>query len=200
MTKTQFGLRLRLRLIAYEADMGWFGRVHKAIEKEIARGQQRFEKLRRSGNVEALESIGDDECDQIEELLGIAFVACQAFINRVLNQVHDLNDTCLREHGKPIPLLGTRQEVLRIEGSQLVDSSITNVEAIYAVGNFWKHSEEWPVCEVAADGRRRYLWDISKMKPIQRTTAEVVSRMGTSIWIYWKSADGSDVIGRFGFR
>ena len=110
--------------------------------------------------------------------MGIAFVACQAFINRVWNQVRDLNKTCLRDYGRPLPSLASRQEVLQVEGSKLVGSSITNIEAIYAVGNYWKHSEEWPTCEVVADDRRRYVWDIGKMPPIQKPTAEVVSEMG----------------------
>jgi hypothetical protein len=178
MTQLPIGPRLGLRLISYEVDAGWSERVHKAIEKEIARGQSRLERLRESGNTEAFEAFADEECDQIEELLGIAFVASQAFINRVWNQVHDLNETCLRDYGRPLPSLASWQEVLQVEGSRLAGSSITNIEAIYAVGNYWKHSEEWPTCEVAADGRRRYVWDTSKMRPIQKPTAEVVLEMG----------------------
>lgn len=134
--------------------------------------------MRESGNTEALEAIAYEECDQVGELLGIAFVACQAFINRVWNQVHDLNETCLREYGRPLPSVTSRQEVLQVEGSRLAGSSITNIEAIYAVGNYWKHSEEWPTCGVAADGCRRFVWDTSKMQPIQKSTAEVVLEMG----------------------
>ena len=66
MTRLPLDLRLGLRLIAYEVDAGWSERVHKAIEKEIARGQSRLERLRESGKIEAFEAIADEECDQIE--------------------------------------------------------------------------------------------------------------------------------------
>jgi len=178
MAKVPLGPRLGLRLLAYEVDASWCERVHRAIEKEIARGQRRLEKLQESGNEEAFDSMNDEEGDHIEELLGIAFVACQAFINRVLNQVQGLNETCKQQFGRPIALLAGRQQTLQVEDSKLSGSSIASIEALYAVGNYWKHSEEWPTCEVSVDGRSRYVWDLSKMRPIQKSTFRVVSQMG----------------------
>jgi hypothetical protein len=195
MVQLSRGLLIGLRLIAYEIDSGWAERVHKAIEKEIARGQQRVEKSRESGNTEAFETIVDDECDQIEELLGIAFVACQAYVNRVWKQVKDLNKACELEYGKPMPSLANRQMTLRVEGSKLTGSSITNIEAIYAVGNFWKHSEEWPTRELVAGGRRKDVWDTSKMQPIQRATAEVVSEIGLRIGLTGNLRTAARVLG-----
>lgn len=178
MAQVPLGPRLGLRLLGYAVDTGWCERVHRAVEKEIARGQQRLDKLRESQNNEAVEAMNDEECDQIEELLGIAFVASQAFMNRVWNQVQDLNEKCKREFGKPVALLAGRQETFQIEGSTLAGSSITNIEGMYGVGNYWKHSDEWPTCEVVSDGWRRLVWDMSKMRPIQKPTAELVSQMG----------------------
>lgn len=177
---SQYSIRLRmgLRLVDYEVDPHWLDRVHKAIEKEIARGTRRLEKLEQSGNPQYLDSVADEECEQIEELLGVAFVACQSFINRILNRLQDLNEACMAEAGSKLPSLATRQEALRIMAPTLAGSAFTDVEVIYAVGNYWKHSEDWPTCEVLTDTRRKCVWDLPNMRPIQKTTAEVVSSIG----------------------
>ena len=70
----------RFELVRIEATNPTFERIHDAIE--IARCLKRLEKAEKSGNADALEALVDDKCDQVEELLGIAFVSAQMFISR----------------------------------------------------------------------------------------------------------------------
>jgi hypothetical protein len=77
---------LALRIVSYEVDAGWLERIQKAIEKEIARGARRW---KGSGDelAEPYRSlIEDEESEQTEELLGIAFVACQSYMSRIQTQ------------------------------------------------------------------------------------------------------------------
>jgi hypothetical protein len=70
-----------LRRIDIEILNPRFERIHRAIEVEIKQGLRRLEIAGKEGNDEMLDSLIDDECDEVEELLGIGFVAGQSFIN-----------------------------------------------------------------------------------------------------------------------
>lgn len=170
-------IRVGLRLVAYETETAWLERILKAIEKEIAVGARRLEKMQSSGNSHAAEAFTDDECDQIEEMLGIAFVACQSFINRVWSRVNELNEFCEEEFHRKVPFLGSIQDVLAI-GMKPVAHGLGRIEAIFAVGNYWKHSDEWPVSEELTHHRRRQVWDVGSMNHLQRRTAEAAVKLG----------------------
>jgi hypothetical protein len=136
---------LALRIVSYEVDAGWLERIQKAIEKEIARGARRW---KGSGDelAEPYRSlIEDEESEQTEELLGIAFVACQSYMSRIQTQLEAFNRTCLDEFGKRVSALENFQQVLKIAKVKVARSRLTEAEAIYAAGNYWKHSDHWRV-------------------------------------------------------
>jgi hypothetical protein len=58
-------------------------RLHAAIEREIGASSRRMDRAKAKGDEEYLDAIVDEECDHIEELLGIAFVTAQTFITRL---------------------------------------------------------------------------------------------------------------------
>jgi hypothetical protein len=72
-----------LRLLKLDTTDLALERIHHALEAKIARGERRLEGVKRERNEESYYWLVDDECDQLEELLGIAFVAAQPFISRI---------------------------------------------------------------------------------------------------------------------
>lgn len=169
-----------LRLMHLESTNDSLQRVHKALETEIGRGAWMLEKMR-DRNPEACELLVDDECDQVEDMLGIAFVACQSFINRIRTHFVWVNRACEEDFGKQLSHIATGDAlgaVLKCGGKIPQNKSLSLVEAIHAVGNFWKHSDEWPTCEAKRGKRRIQIWDLSQMNRQQKATAEVVMALG----------------------
>ena len=169
-----------LRLMYLELTNDSLQRIHKALEAEIGRGARMLEKMR-AGNLEAYELLLDDECDQREDMLGVAFVACQSFINRIRTHFVWVNRACEEDFGKQLKFFVSGRalgKVLKCGGKIPGNTTLSLVEAIYAVGNFWKHSDEWPTCEKKSGKRLIQIWDLSRMSGQQKATAEVVMILG----------------------
>ena len=167
-----------MSLVRIEATNPTFERIHNAIEIEIARGLKRLEKAEKSGNADALEALVDDECDQVEELLGIAFVSAQVFISRIKTRLKTLNRVCEEDFQQPLDLVSSgdfHRDVVRRGETLQNDPDRYVVEVIYAVGNFWKHSDEWTTCEVPRDNRITRGWELAGR---QKPTVAVVSAIG----------------------
>src|SRR5262249_34201817 len=60
----------------------------------------------------------------------------------------------------------------------LKGSTISKVEAINAVANYWKHAEEWLTREEKVGNRLREVWDLPNLHGKQRSTAEIVVALG----------------------
>jgi hypothetical protein len=196
----KFRARVGLRLVAYETETTWLERILRAIEKEIAVGMRRFEKIRSSKNDLAAEAWADDECEQIEEMLGVAFIACHSFINRVWRRVEELNRFCEEEFHRKLPSFSCFQDVFAIGRETLRPSGLGGIEAIFAVGNYRKHSEEWPVTEKTAQNRRKLVWDLGGMNNLQRRTAETVVRLGLEYGSTGNLRDAAKAVGVLEFE
>jgi hypothetical protein len=148
--------------------------LHRAIESEIVRSNHRAE-----GN----EALIDDESDLLEELLGLAFVANQVFINRICTRMLMLNQIFQEDSGRPLTFMCSNNifEILK-RGKRLRNKSkLYMVEAMYALANFWKHSDEWRTCEVKKGTRVKTGWDISQMRSkSDKRTAEIATALGLS--------------------
>jgi hypothetical protein len=170
-----------LRLMELESTSDSLGRVHMALETEIGRGARMLDKIKKSGKFEAYDSLLDDECDQVEDMLGIAFVACQSFINRIRAHFAWINRACKEDFGRQLSFFASGKalsDVLKRGGKVDRKSTISLVEAIYAIGNFWKHSDEWPTRAKKSGKRFTQVWDLSRMRDLQKPTARVVMGLG----------------------
>ena len=152
--------------------------------------------------VELAKKAGDDwpdsdwvvgEASVIDDLLGVAFVICQLYVNAViagltfLHQYHDrqtelaetrkirqivkiLRQRCRPARNRFIPKLGRlngeRSKLLQ-RGSPMIKkgSPYTVTTVIEALANYFKHRDEWP-----------NRWN--GLQPIQRRTANVLQSVG----------------------
>jgi hypothetical protein len=176
---------LALRVVSLEVNAGWLERIHRAIEKEIERGVTRLKVSEGTMPDDYHAIIEDEESEQTEELLGIAFVACQSYMNRIWTQVQAFNNVCSDEFGKKVSRLTDIQQVLQIGTVRIPRSRLTQAEAIFAAANYWKHSEEWPVRKqgiIRKNKKRssREVWDGKKIrrKPVAKHTYDAVYKLG----------------------
>lgn len=76
----------------FEADA--LHRILKPIQAAISQARKRIDDLGEPQNKEqhdALDSIADEECAYIEDLIGVAFVACQTYITQTVSRALHLH-------------------------------------------------------------------------------------------------------------
>jgi hypothetical protein len=170
--------RIALRLMAIKGQGETLERLHRAIEFEIATSSKQIRRAAKSGNEDFIEAITEEECLAVEELLGLAFVAAQSFITSIRTEVVIVAKVYLREFKSTLSFAAHPKayDALKL-APMLAVPKCSAVEAINAVANYWKHSEEWPLGDKKGGGRLREVWDVSGPQGNKRTV-EIVSALG----------------------
>ena len=75
------------------------------IQLEIARSYRRFKRAEGSND---RDSIIDDECERIEELLGLAFGATQSYITTFRTRIATLSNACKEDFGRRLSFSNCR--------------------------------------------------------------------------------------------
>jgi hypothetical protein len=114
-------------------------------------------------NPDYADAVTDDECNQIEELLGIGFVMCQVAIKSVVAAVLRLNRYHLRTSGADL-VTATRRTAMRHALPACV-GPYTALEILNAGADYYKHRDEWGL-------------DWEKLPRLQAETAKVIMAAG----------------------
>lgn len=177
MTK-ELRSRIALRLLAIKGRGETLERLHRSIESEITESIKRIDEAGASSNDDFSEAVAEEECLAIEELLGLAFVAAQSFINAIRTELVAVARVYSQDFGKALSFApDPKIDALKL-APPLAAINVSIVEAINAAANYWKHSEEWPLSEETAGGRIREIWNVSSLKGIQKTTVEIAIAFG----------------------
>jgi hypothetical protein len=108
------------------------------------------------------------------ELLGLAFVAAQSFITLIRTELIAVNNVHLRYLKSPLSFAGSNgYDALKLAPT-LSAANCSEVEAINAVANYWKHSEEWPVSEAKSGTQVREVWVSGKNN---KRTVEIITAL-----------------------
>ena len=111
----------------------------------------------------------DDECDQIENLLGLSFVVCQLYLTNIVSHCRHLHDFHERESGNRqlAGHNGEKKELMQRCCIPIAGTSYTAITAIDAFANCFKHRDEWD-----------YNWNSLKANAL--TTATIIQSLGAS--------------------
>lgn len=90
---------------------------------------------------EQKDGIVDEECEIIESLLGSAYIVCQVQITAVTEAALGVRKSALYE-GREFSSYGEKDHALRAMGDKF-DGKYSKVELLWALGNFFKHRDEW---------------------------------------------------------
>jgi hypothetical protein len=176
MTK-ELRARITLRLLAVKGRGETLERLHRSIESEIADSIKRIDRAG-AGNDDYAEAVSEEECLAIEELLGLAFVAAQSFINAIRTELVAVASVYTYDFGKALSFApDPKLDALKLSPTFAL-TNVSIVETINAVANYWKHSEEWPLGEETAGGRIRTIWNTSSLKGIQKTSVAIAINLG----------------------
>ncbi len=81
---------------------------------------------------------GLDVLEVTEFAWGLGFVACQAYIEDAVSSI-------MRLGGSSLPTDRNKVKFKCLKTGELVSgTSVTKVQLIYSLGNYFKHHEEWP--------------------------------------------------------
>ena len=88
----------------------------------------------------------------IEQLFGGAFVTCQASITAVVSRIKELHNVATESNITINSVPKEKNRLLTFQSPELT-AHITQIQAIDALANYFKHNDEWPPGWVNADGR-----------------------------------------------
>ena len=110
----------------------------------MAQSERRCEHAARHNDQELAEHVIDDEVGYIEELIGSAFLLLQTKIRRVIEVAKSL-EAALRGAGRDQTAeLASDHDIRAVQGN-FGATTKSLVALIWAVANYYKHRDEWPV-------------------------------------------------------
>ncbi len=141
-------------------------RVLEPLGNAIRSSVGTIDDIERKFGSETAEMASEDEIPVIEELLGAAFVVCQANISVVASQLMKLHRHTQKRHAVNLTTTaGTKRQIMRYGFRARKAISFSKIEVINAFANYYKHRDEWD-------------YDWSTLKGRQRQTATVIKHAG----------------------
>jgi hypothetical protein len=138
-----FRLHLRGLDLGVESDNPLLYTLDSAIRDSVRRIEEAEEPDDRPEYIWLI----DDECDQIEDHLGLSFVTCQVSITNVVSHCKRLHEFHERQTGirEIASYKDVRQDLLQRCSAPVGDTLHTAITAIEAFANYFKHRDEWGV-------------------------------------------------------
>jgi hypothetical protein len=131
----------RLWLLKYEVGDERFQQIISDFAGLIGRSERACEKAAEQGNPDYAEAVADTESDYLEELVGASFLVLQAKIRRVAKAAERLVTFMNEQYGLKVNGLD-RQSIFKMGGTYR-KTGHSRIELIWAVGNYYKHRDEW---------------------------------------------------------
>ncbi len=154
-----------LQLIQLRGHSSSLYRVLESLSTALRECGTAIDLASKSGDDEYYNLVVDDECDVTENLLGAAFVSCQAEITSVVSCVIRLHSNAQASGNTLLSSDKTRMGIMALRSPMVGQSGYTMVQVINAFANFFKHYGEW-----------NDSW--SKLKRKEKQTADIVAAVG----------------------
>ncbi len=124
-------------------------RVLAPLSTAIAESGGKIDEMTSRFESPLVDSWVDDEVGVIEELLGVAFVACQAFITQIVTHLMRIYKHAEKQ-GVPLMTMGDislmtprQKKVAIMRCGYSGEEGYSPIEVINAFANYYKHSDEW---------------------------------------------------------
>jgi hypothetical protein len=148
--RTLLSIKLRRLDIAVGSD------VHASVLDELGRAIKKCDQRIGALHLDDDGSL-DLECELIESFLGTAYVVCQAKITAVVERAAEL--------------LAAKPHEIRAMGPRF-DANFSKVEVVWALGNYFKHRDEWePSDWVTSTGLRAVTIRVLKAAGLQASSS-----------------------------
>ncbi len=160
---------IRLQMLKLHRSYPLLKRALGALGDAIAQACLGLDKLElRDLEEDQYEGILDMETSIIENLLGAAFVTCQAHISTIVTLIMELHTDVLQKESAPLRCCSKdKTSILGFGQLKVGNSEFSPVQVIDAAANYYKHSAEWIP-----------FW--GDLKGIQQRTANILMAVGAS--------------------
>lgn len=146
---------IRLRLLDYAVEDDTYSSVLQLLGMGIKSATARISEAEGSGSPDTAEFVTDAETEFIENLLGAAYVICQAQITGVTQAALRAREQAIKD-GLTLSAFGDKPHDVRAFGEQF-DSAWSKIEVLWALANYFKHCDEWsPSTWTTPNGAARY--------------------------------------------
>jgi hypothetical protein len=156
-----------------ESEDGRFLKIFKDFAQLISRSEEVCQEVQ---NDPDFQFVAEAEGEYLEELIGASFIILQTKIRRVTRSALDLHKAMLTERQIDIHELSCTRRIHKL-GGEYKSTSDSFIQLIWAVGNYYKHRDEWcvEVWEEKCAGEK----DDNRLK-LGRQTRRSVQRVGIS--------------------
>jgi hypothetical protein len=130
-----------LWLLKYEVEDERFLQIIGDFAGLIRRSEKACRDAAQQGNRDYADAIAETESDYLEELVGASFLVLQAQIRRVTRAAERLTKFMREHHG--LTMSGLDHQSIFGLGGNYRKTGHSRIELIWAVGNYYKHRDEW---------------------------------------------------------
>ncbi len=136
------GVGFAMYVLEHEVRDDRFVRIIDDIARLIASSEDACERAVASGNDDFADAVIATETDYLEDLIGTIFLMLQTKIRRVGEAAMVVSDALERGYGAAAKKWA-KPPVVRAEGGAYNGTPHSLVELVWAVGNYFKHRDEW---------------------------------------------------------
>jgi hypothetical protein len=136
------GVRIKQHVLEIDVRDDRFIRIIEDIASLIATSEAACAEAMQRGNDDYADAVITTETDYLEDLIGTIFLMLQTKIRRVGQSAADLSKMLEASYGQAVKIWADPRAV-RAEGGDYKNTGNSLVELIWAVGNYFKHRDEW---------------------------------------------------------
>ena len=131
-----------------------------SLGEAVKKSSENITTAEETKNKEYINAVVDDECDIIESLIGAAFVSSQAIVNAVSAKIKSIHERAISEGHTLSTTDEKKYNILNFGSDRLLSSNYSQVQAINAFANYFKHDDEWNKSWTNETGQNKYTIDV----------------------------------------
>jgi len=117
--------------------------VLDSFGQAVRKSSDNITKAEETKDDEYISVVVDDECEIVESLIGAAFVSCQTITNAVSAKIKSIHKRANSEGQTLSTTDGKKHSILKFGSDRLLSSNYSQIQAINAFANYFKHCDEW---------------------------------------------------------
>ncbi len=130
-------------LLSFMHSTKYLERILISLEDEINKCEQYIVHSKASKDEDYYDLVVDEECDMVEKLIGLSFVAVQVHINSVISSI-ERSERRAESKKDSFRSSGKKWEVFKFGSLSYGKTGFTKIEVINEMANYFKHESEWP--------------------------------------------------------
>ncbi len=134
---------VHLRIFAHD-DTDTLEDVLRTLGRAALRAEDRINDVAKTHDGEYLAEVVAEETMIVNDLLGCAFVAAQAYVTRVVSRTERLHQRVKRDGHDLGTTNATKKGIIKAFSNYVPNTTYSEIQLVNAFANYFKHHDEWP--------------------------------------------------------